>query len=885
LTITSVTDPVGIVSAFSYDNGDFIKALTTPYGKTTFAYTGNGVSRMLIITDPYGETERIEFGQSLGIPGSVPDRPTGDILTRNAYHNYRNTAYWNKQTYKDYGRNINKAELSHWLHMPDNKTSGLLETFKKPLENRVWFNHPGQTSAIYATNIYQETHSRLGRVLDDGSSQIFIRQFNKYGNKTYDQTPLGHYLKYQYADNQIDLLQIIRLRDGVEETIAEYTWDDQHNLLSATDGQGNTTTYTYNVAGQVLTQINALKHITQYDYDEQGYLQRITYPTGKVEEYSYDEVGRVASFTDSEGHTRTHTYDALNRPLRISYEDGTYFEYTWDKLDLIRLRDRLGRETHFTYDALRRKISEKDHLGRETRYSYDASDRLLSVTDALGNVTRYEYDIQGRKTATIDPEGHRTRYVYENSSSRLSQIIDAQQGVTDLTYDRANRLVAVTDPNRHTTRYLLDEAGNTLQQISPDSGVTVYSYNPIGNPIQQTNARGVVSNYDYDALNRLQHIHYQESAYDIVMNYDGDNYPTDIPDTQRQAAIGLRTGMVDNSGETHWYYNVFGDIEQIDTFFSDLGNTAFSQLFSYDYSYEPGAGLLTRHLYPNGQFFDYQYDGYGRVKSIYTEMGGKSRPVISDAAYHAVASDGIAKYVYGNGLSYQRQVDELGRLTELNVQGKQNIFHRQWQYTPSYNIAEINNLLDPAQSQSYRYDPLQRLIEATTPTLYRYEYDANSNRLSENSRLYAVDSDSNRLFSVGDANESLTLLHDDNGNRVAQIDAKGHNVNYEYDPQNRLSTIFNQNGELASYQYNGIGQRVIKHTAKGTEYGLYNPQGQRISLFHRDNGEQHNTFYWNGRPLAHYRSSDSYHFVSRHKHRKASLVIDPVSKLSTPIQN
>ncbi|WP_305907733.1 hypothetical protein Q9L42_014260 [Methylomarinum sp. Ch1-1] len=40
----------------------------------------------------------------------------------------------------------------------------------------------------------------------------------------------------------------------------------------------------------------------------------------------------------------------------MSYDDGTAVEYTWDKLDLVKIRDRLGRETHYTYDALRRKI-------------------------------------------------------------------------------------------------------------------------------------------------------------------------------------------------------------------------------------------------------------------------------------------------------------------------------------------------------------------------------------------------------------------------------------------------------------------------------------------------------------------------------------------------
>jgi len=571
--LASITDPVGIVSAFGYDSGDFINVMTTPYGDTRFAYNGNGTSRTLIVTDPYGEQERIEYGQSLGLSGSVPDRPTGNILTLNAYHNYRNTAYWDKQTYKDYGRNMSKAEISHWLHTPDSKTSGLLETFKKPLEHRVWFNYPGQTSAITENNISQENPSRLGRVLDDGSSQIFIREFNAFGKATLEKSPLGHVTRYLYADNQIDPVKIVQSRNGSEETVAEFEWDDNHNLIRATDGLGHSTTFTYNAAGQILTRRNTLGHVTRYEYDALGYLVKVTYPTGKTEQYAYDDIGRVVAYTDTGGHTRRQDYDGLNRLLSVGYDDGTAVEYTWDKLDLVKIRDRLGRETHYTYDALRRKISEKDHLNRETTYAYDASGRLLTVTDPLDQATHYEYDIQGRKTAMIDAEGHKTRYVYEQSTSRLASMIDADQGASDFGYDRSNRLVAVTDPNGHVTRYQLDEVGNILQTDSPDNGLTAYAYNVLGQSVQKTDARGIVSQYHYDALNRLTEVNYADSSYDLHWSYDGDNYGDAVGTEQRQTAIGQRTGMSDPTGQTQWQYNRYGDIARQDTGLSQ-GNRA-----------------------------------------------------------------------------------------------------------------------------------------------------------------------------------------------------------------------------------------------------------------------------------------------------------------------
>jgi RHS repeat-associated protein len=873
--LSSITDPIGIVSAFAYDSGDFVKALTTPYGKTTFAYTGNGTSRTLLITDPYGEKERVEFGQALGIPRVVHDVPKGDILTRPTYHDFRNTAYWGKQTYKDYGRAIGKAEISHWLHTIDNKTSGLLETFKKPLENRIWYNHPGQTSANRANNIRQETHSRIGRVLEDGSSQIFIRRFNDYGRPTYSEDPLGHYVKYEYTANQIDLLEVTRLRDGVEELVARYTWDDRHNMLSATDGRGNTTAYTYNAAGQVLTRTNALGQVTRYDYDQEGYLIRLAEPTGKTHRYGYDEAGRLAAYTDTEGHTRTHGYDALNRLVRTRYDDGSERRYTWDRLDLVRIRDRLGRETRFAYDALRRPISETDHMGRTTRYGYDASGRLLIVTDALDHVTRFEYDIQGRKRAAIDAEGQRTEYIYEHGTSRLVGITDAEQGATDYLYDRANRLIAVTDPNRHTTGYRLDEVGNLLQRTSPDSGTTVYRYDVMGQPSEKTDARGITEQYRYDALNRLQQILSEDSAFDVALSYDGTGYAEEVASERRQTALGRLTGMSDASGKTDWYYNLQADIEQIDTFFAGLGERPYSQYFEYDYSYEPGLGRLTRYLYPNGQRFDYRYDASGRVRAIDTTAFAMTKPVVADVAYHPVASDGIAAYTYGNGLSYRREVDALGRLSELTVAGVDNVLDRRWHYTPAGDVAAIDDVLDAGESRSYGYDPLHRLTDATGP--FSYSYDANGNRLSKNGALYTPDANSNRLLAIVAGSEVITLEHDGSGNRVRQAGTTGDERSYQYDPRNRLSRVMEDQKELAGYRYNGFGQRVVKLTPNATEYSLYSPEGERISLIGADGRLSHNTFYWHGRPLAHYRpdSAGIYRFTSGNNKRHAALTFAP----------
>jgi YD repeat-containing protein len=71
--LTSITDVIGLTSSFQYQ-GTFIKAMTTPYGTTTFSYAENfgvgGTSRSLDAIDPLGGHERTEYSQGESTPFS-----------------------------------------------------------------------------------------------------------------------------------------------------------------------------------------------------------------------------------------------------------------------------------------------------------------------------------------------------------------------------------------------------------------------------------------------------------------------------------------------------------------------------------------------------------------------------------------------------------------------------------------------------------------------------------------------------------------------------------------------------------------------------------------------------------------------------------------------
>lgn len=110
----------------------------------------------------------------------------------NGYLNYRNSFHWDKSAYvaagctDTGGCDYTKARIRHFVHMPGSSIKGTaIESEKYPLENRVWYTYPGQTGST--GTLYGGTYNKptaIGRVLDNGTSQISTYAYDSNGNLT-----------------------------------------------------------------------------------------------------------------------------------------------------------------------------------------------------------------------------------------------------------------------------------------------------------------------------------------------------------------------------------------------------------------------------------------------------------------------------------------------------------------------------------------------------------------------------------------------------------------------------------------------------------------------------------------------------------------------------
>jgi RHS repeat-associated protein len=545
--LASITDVIGITSSFTYDANSLVNSMTTPYGTSNFAYTAPGTTappRFVDVTDPLGYHEREEWLEPAPISASDPVAtvPTGmPLAPTNQYLQYRDSFHWDKNQYivagctPTGGCDYTKARDTHFLHFGSaSQKSMTVESIKEPLENRVWYGYPGQTSSFRTGTSAQPT--AIGRVLDDGSTQLVKFTYDSYFNLTSSTDPVGRVTHYIYSGNNADLLSIYQdIANGAGAPLVQITYNSLHRPASKTDAAGQTTIYKYNATGLLTSETNALGQTTTYNYNSTGDLTTIVNANNQTAAtYTYDAFDRVRTYTDSEGWTVTYDYDALDRVTKVTYPDGTTDRYSYDKLDLASYQDREYRTWTYTTDADRRVTKITDPTNNNKQFTYDAAANLTGLTDAANVTTNWTYDLESRLSTKKYADNSAVSYAYESTISRLHSVTDALSQIKQYTYTQDDRVSALSyysavnptpnvtftyDPYFPRVSAMTDGTGTTQysyqpvfslgalqlqQEISPlASSAIAYTYDELGRVVSRAVAGAAAETWQYDALGRI----------------------------------------------------------------------------------------------------------------------------------------------------------------------------------------------------------------------------------------------------------------------------------------------------------------------------------------------------------------------------------------------
>lgn len=838
--LASITDPIGITSQFVYGSNNFIGELTTPYGTTKFAMGESGYDRWLEATDPLGGVERLVYqnNHSSLVPGSDPPATVPPGFTNNAM-NSGLSFFWDKRAMALYPGDFSKAEMSHWLWTTGtNSATAVLRSFKRPLENRVWYKYPAQSN--YRNVGTHSSPSETARVLDDETAQSYRYEYNLLGKVIKAIDPVGRETVYVYGTGStpdavpatgtgMDLLQVKQKNPsspGGWDVLQSATYNANHQPLTSTDTAGQVTTNTYLADGRLQTTVTPPRNgpdgnpltlaerTTTYTYypdndvpSQRKRLQTVTGPFtaqgSPSATYTYDTYGRVQTTTDQEAYALTYSYDSLDRRTRTTYPDGTYEEAGYNRLDAERQRDRLGRWSHSFHDALRRVTSTRDPEGRTVTHEWCSCGSMDRLLDANGNATSWERDVQGRITREVRADSSAWEYTYETTTSRLKQRKDPKNQIATYAYlndnnlsliDYTNEVVATPDV---TLTY--DPNYNRPATLMDGTGTTSYGYHPIAGPAalgagQLASVDGPLASdtitYGYDEMGRPTTRQINGAANHSTIAYDALSRvvrETNVVGTFNfgyQAATGRLASVAYPNGQASTY-----------TF---LGNTGDHRLQDIHHQ-RPGSATLSRHTYttsPVGQIttwtlqldagaptvYEYDYDRADQLTSAVQKTTGGSPAVLKTYSYAYDPAGNRTTEAIDTAV-VKATYDNRNRLLQQQVGGS-------LRFAGTLNEpAAVTVAGTPAEVTGDNRFAGSTTVTSGTQTVPVVATDPAGNVKTQN-------------YQVGVTGTGATLANDANGN----LTSDGVRT-FDWDAENRLIAV-NQGTRRTEFTYNGASDRT-----------------------------------------------------------------------------
>ncbi|MHC5217581.1 DUF6531 domain-containing protein [Enterococcus sp. LJL128] len=717
----------------------------------------------------------------------------------------------------------------------------------------------GQPNGSLAHYVYDERNQVIQTTDPNGNDSQY--SYDEQGNLLTITNAAGATREYTY--NEINKITQIKDFDGTL-TIQEY--NNLGKIEKVVNSRGGITELEYDLMWNIskIRQPNGAE--TLFQYNQLNQLVKTTNALGHSTMVTYDAVGNPLEIVGPSQSTRSFRYDALNRPTKVVDASGHETRYTYDRSGKIAsIMDSKGQTTAFRYDAIGQLVEQVNPLGHKTRFTYTALGKVAAVEDPNGGVTTYDYYPGGKLKTVQYPAGETIQYTYDNNENVIEKQV-GMQGPTHYSYDRLNQITAITNPLGHTKKFSYDEAGRVVLFQDETGAITEYDYLPTGELAQVRDALGNVTSYSYDEvgnliqmeqptidkdyteaqqLNRRTMYHYdllgnvtqvidalgnEESyRYDeenhLIEKIDKDGFHTRLSYTETGRMNAIR---YDDGKEVQLQYN---ELRQLVAVQDWLGKTTMEldalgrilQLTTPDdqqLRYEWDAlGNRTKLIYPDGKEAAYTYDSSSKLTRLRSDQ--------QEYTYRYNERGQLIEKQQPAGLTSSYQYDAAYQLTELvHQQHGEVLEHYQYHYNEAGNKTHIEKqrkgLLEESGQFLYHYDPLQRLTEVQKDgdSLRRYTYDAFGNRIAKSEKdqtTHYTYNALNQLIHQEQPNQSRTMRYDKRGNLVEELLDNHLHKSFEFDATNMMTKVIQPTVGEATYDYNGLRNRVGQTIVKADE--------------------------------------------------------------------
>ena len=632
---------------------------------------------------------------------------------------------------------------------------------------------------------------------DGGPDLVSLNRFDGYVelSRIVDGKYVSPLPDFTTFEKQADGSYIRRYKDGSSVVF------NAKGLQTATiDPNGNTTSYTYDAAGHLLTQTDPAGLATNYTYAG-GKLASVTDPAGKVTAfalnngllqvvtradattlgYAYDASGHLTGQTDALGAATTNSYNAAGQLVKTTFPDGASV-----KLDIAKS---LG-------------IADLSGPAPGPQNYVRPEDRVTSLTDPRGKVTVVQLNEWGGVLRQHDPLGRLTSYT--RTPSDLITRIDAPSSAAPPPV--AGSSGGVTAPltigpsvSRSVLAFLEKCLGLVIKTTVTDplapptiTGfvTTAISYDGFGNVIEVRKAYGspieTRTTYEYEPL------------------HNGVTKKTEWSYNPFSAPVSI----------TLTSYDAFGNLTSETEVENVFGGTGSSKAYTYDLR-----GLQLTATDQNGHMTTMTYDSQGRMLTTTNAAGVVTR-------YNRDAAGNVVSQIDAEGDLSQRSIamtyDVLNQLTSY-ADGEGN------RITLAYdaNGSRIAKRDPTGVVTSRTYDANGRLIGGTDPgagpTVFAFDAASNLIQVTDSAGITAAFEydDVNRLVRSVDGKGGVRLLTYDLGdNVVAQTDALGNTTTIAYDLLNRAVARTDASGNTWRFEYDArdLRTRDVRPSGRTLDY-------------------------------------------------------------------
>lgn len=517
--LVAVTNAIGHVTTYEYDNCDRVTKTTAPDGTYTVNdWNVNGTLSATHAHDAAGRELRrttLAYG-SYGLPVSRTltgiGLPASGITTRTEYN-------------------------------ADGSVAATIDA----LGNRTTFAFDGAGRLISTTDALGNTasveYNRAGQIVASRDALGRVTRTTRTVSGLPLRTTRADGTTTETAYDVVEEVASSTDARGARRTVER---DAENRPVSATDALGNASQIAYDTLGRPVwtqdasgieswteydalsrpvSQINALGAAWSTSYDKLDRAVTSTTPLGKVSKIAYDSVGQVVATTRPTGAVDAFGYDAMGNQTAYTNSEKRVYRTAYDALGrVVASTNALGVQVSaLSYDLNGNVVRSEDGNGAVRTFAYDALDRLVSRTtpddnvslsyDAVGNLVSaanktatetFAYDALNRLVAaTTTVSGMTVRNEWQRDAGGLvTSIVYTTGKAVSKQYDIEGRLVAVRDWLGHEWTFNWDAAGRLLSLSSPDGRVRTQSYDSAGRLVSWNVGTLVGRTLEYDLADR-----------------------------------------------------------------------------------------------------------------------------------------------------------------------------------------------------------------------------------------------------------------------------------------------------------------------------------------------------------------------------------------------